>query len=578
MLENVRVLLGLARVVLGIWSPFNKSLKVMSNPNRSQYGAITPLEIFRRLVEPNHVEEAVSKQSPLRTLGKVKMSRHLIIDYGSVGSFQDSLEVHDFRDKCLSTHKSIEMEFCTPRTTITQIHDPEACIDSGSNDGTTSQEGHPRQWGSARKIYDTSLIIFLEFFTTMISTAGTPVAEHEHRNLGLSAVAATSIFVSTYLIAQAIGGVFLPPWSESFGRKKLYVASTALYSVSCVIVGAMPTIPGVVIGRLAGGFLSAAPTVISTGSIEDMWDTKARVWWIFMWALMANMAILAGPVFGAAIMSQLSWPWIFYTAAIVTGVLAILLMTIKESRPSVALAKIESEATGNPNTAQREHLDIIRPLRLFFTEPIVFFVSVISAMAFGLIYLFTEVLPMVYVGMGFEGAWKNLPFLALGIGMLLTLLTRFYDNRVFANRTAAHLPITPESKCAGFVIGAPILAIGLWCFAWTIPPQVSSVHWAVPTAALIPVGYAVNEFDHVLAGYLTDCYQTYAASGFAALALVRSLCCATFPLFGRIMFEALDFNIALTVFAVIATVLCVVPPILLRYGRVLRQRSALAAK
>ncbi|KAK1997390.1 major facilitator superfamily transporter [Colletotrichum falcatum] len=452
---------------------------------------------------------------------------------------------------------------------------------------TSKSRGHPRQWRRARKTYDTCWIIFLEFYTTTISTAGTPVAAHVHRDLGVSPVLSTFLFVSTYLVGQAVGGVFLPPWSESFGRKKPYVVSTALYSLSCVLVAAWPTIPGIVLGRAAGGFLSAIPTIVAAGSIEDMWDTQDRVWWVFWWALVANIGLLAGGVISDLIISSAHWTWVFYTAAIVTGCMAVLLLTIKESRPSVVLAQQalsdiertgssgQDSRTGPKNTPYREKLDIIRPLRLLFTEPIVFLVSVISAIAFGLIYLFTEVLPVVYVSLGLDDGWKNTPFLALALGIAASGLTRIYDASALAERSAKGLPITPESKLAGFLIGAPLLAGGLWCFAWTIPPS-ALVHWAVPTVALVPIGYAVNEYDYVLAGYLTDCYQTYTASAFAALGLTRALLCATFPLLGSVLYHSVDPNKASSIFAALATLLCVVPPLLLRYGSWLRKKSSFA--
>ena len=267
--------------------------------------------------------------------------------------------------------------------------------------------------------------------------------------------------------------------------------------------------------------------------------------------------------------------WVFYAAAVVTGFVAILFLTIRESRPSVALAQSDDAQCKRGKwhiPVCYEKFDLSRPVRLLFTEPIVFLVATISAIAFGLIYLFTEVLPMVYATLGFNDGWQNLPFLSLGIGMLLSIITRFYDRHVLAR---AEKPVSPESKFAGYLIGAPALAIGLWWFAWTIPPRVS-VHWMVPTLALVPVGYAVNEFDHVLAGYLSDCYKTYTASSFAALALTRSLFCASFPLFGRTLFQALDFNQASSLFAALATALCIVPPMLVRYGSWLREKSKFA--
>lgn len=110
-----------------------------------------------------------------------------------------------------------------------------------------------------------------------------------------------------YLIGQTIGGAVFPPFSESFGRKKLYVISTVFYSLFCILIGKVPTIAGIVVGRFGSGFLSAIPTVIATGSIEDLWDTRARVWWMFWWALLANLGILAGPVFGELITAQAAW-------------------------------------------------------------------------------------------------------------------------------------------------------------------------------------------------------------------------------------------------------------------------------
>jgi hypothetical protein len=56
----------------------------------------------------------------------------------------------------------------------------------------------------------------------------------------------------------------------------------------------------------------------------------------------------------------------------------------------------------------------------------------------------------------------------------------------------------------------------------------------VSLLSLVLVGYAANEFDCTLAGYLADSYTV-----FAALALLRALCCAMFPLFAHQMFTDL---------------------------------------
>lgn len=284
--------------------------------------------------------------------------------------------------------------------------------------------------------------------------------------------------------------------------------------------------------------------------------------------------------------------WTFHVAAIVTGVVCFLLIGIRESRPSLILvrevAKLRSE-TGidtlkalnpdhTPDLMTFIRLALFRPIQLFFTEPIVFLVSTISAIAFAMVYLFTEALPPVYQSMGFSNESSTLPFLAICIGLVLGLLTRIKDHRKITYAEEQGIVLEPEHKLIGFSIGAPLLAGGLWWFAWTIPPlvDVDHFHWVVSAISLVFIGYSLNEFDTVLGGYLADSYLSFSASGFATLALLRSLLSAAFPLFAADMFEGLGANVASSILAGLATLFCVVPPLFTKYGKQIRARSKFA--
>jgi hypothetical protein len=280
----------------------------------------------------------------------------------------------------------------------------------------------------------------------------------------------------------------------------------------------------------------------------------------------------------------------FYISTVVAALCTVLLLAISESRASHLLkqrVRTIGKTTGDISLRIQnpDHVPdmrsfvrlIIRPLRLLFTEPIVLMVSTISALAFALIYLFTEVLPIVYGFYNFSDQQTSLAFIAIGIGFLCSIFTRIYDRYLAARRKArgqAHL--SPEDKLTGFAIAAPSFALGLWAFAWTIPPDVPQAPWIVSMLALIPIGFAINEFDCVLVGYLTDSYTTFASSAFASLSLLRSVFSAVFPLFGRQMYTKLGANYATTILAVIATVACVCPVVLIKYGQRIRQASKFA--
>ncbi|KAL5335039.1 hypothetical protein BJX70DRAFT_401926 [Aspergillus crustosus] len=113
---------------------------------------------------------------------------------------------------------------------------------------------------------------------TAVSTAGSSAAEHAYEEFGIDRVLAIFIFVSLYLIGQAAGGVIFPATSETFGRKNLYLVSTGLYSAFCLIAGMVPSIAGVAVGRFLSGSVSAMPTIVAAGSLEDMFNSKARIW------------------------------------------------------------------------------------------------------------------------------------------------------------------------------------------------------------------------------------------------------------------------------------------------------------
>lgn len=281
--------------------------------------------------------------------------------------------------------------------------------------------------------------------------------------------------------------------------------------------------------------------------------------------------------------------WIYYSSAIGTAFLTVLMVFIRESRPSLLLgrkvAALEKE-TGeifrfdnhDAVTSRAELLNIMlkRPARLLVTEPLVILVTTLFGVSWAIIYLFTEALTGIYESMGLSITTASLPFMAVGVGVLFSILPRFQDLRIAKRRKAHGEPLEPEDKLTGFAFAIASLAIGLWWFAWTIPPAVTNVPWIVPTIGLAFIGFAVNEIAYTLSAYLADSYTVYAASAFAGLACVRALISGAMPLIAFAMYNNLSANLATTVVAILATIFCIAPVILYRHGRAMRNNSDFA--
>jgi MFS family permease len=267
----------------------------------------------------------------------------------------------------------------------------------------------------------------------------------------------------------------------------------------------------------------------------------------------------------------------------------LLLVTIRESRAtkllSQKLEQLEEKYHSNleprhnpdavPNGRALAELVLLRPMRLAVTEPIVIMVSLLNATAWGLVYLFTESLTVVYSLYGWADTTTSLAFIAIGLGIPFSILSRLWDVRVSSQRKRQKQDLKPEDKITGFVVAAPVLAIGLWLFSWTIPPLVHT-HWTISMVGLVFIGFAANEFSYTLNGYLSDSYTIYASSGLATLAFLRALVSGIMPLFAYPMFAGLGGNIAGSILAAVATLFCVTPFIFLKYGRLLRERSPFA--
>lgn len=162
----------------------------------------------------------------------------------------------------------------------------------------------------------------------------------------------------------------------------------------------------------------------------------------------------------------------------VTGCQAFLSLFLRESRPSRILKK--RLARLNRNTPARNNYKIdnpdqipsfsefvnsvlLRPTRVFFTELVVFLVTIMASFVFGQIYLLTEALPLIYeqAPLNFSENTASLSFIPVTIGLLLDVLPRVYDHYHLKRIKASGKDIKPEDKIRCFALGAPALAIGL---------------------------------------------------------------------------------------------------------------------
>ena len=204
--------------------------------------------------------------------------------------------------------------------------------------------------------------------------------------------------------------------------------------------------------------------------------------------------------------------------------------------------------------------------------------SLTSAFAFGLLYLLPVALPLIYAfsPIKFTQQVSLLLFLFAALGLLLNILTRFYERHVARRHHGTKRLFTPEKKLLGFVLAAPLLAVSLWWFAWTVPPLRAGVPWAASSTSLLLLGFAVGEFDIVLTQYLRDSYTSHSWSAGNSMTFLQALFGGVFPIFTTPLYTNMNHNLSTSILAIIATIFCIIPVIFLMFGKKLRGMSKFA--
>lgn len=295
--------------------------------------------------------------------------------------------------------------------------------------------------------------------------------------------------------------------------------------------------------------------VLATGgaTIADIYEPKKQAYGIGVWGIAAVFGPAMGPLIGGFAAENKGWQWTIWELMWLSGFCFVFLFFfLPETSSSNILyrrtvriraitrnsrVKCEPEIEAEGMTGKEIGMMVlVRPFTLTFTEPICFALNLYLALIYGLLYLWFESFPIVFVSIyHFSLGTEGLAFLGILIGSWIVMIPFFYYNyRYVEPQFDSEGKLRPEVRLQPAFVGAFLIPICLFWFGWSARP---SVHWIMP---IIGSGFfsmgAFLMFMAVLA-YLGDAYPKYVASVFAGNDLVRSSFGAGFPLFADAMYH-----------------------------------------
>ncbi|EST05996.1 Major facilitator superfamily [Kalmanozyma brasiliensis GHG001] len=469
-----------------------------------------------------------------------------------------------------------------------------------------SDPDNPQNWSNPRKNFVTALLCLLTFSVYMGSAIYTPGVELLANYFGVGVVPATlglSLFVAGYGLGPMVG---LSSISEipAIGRSMPYLVTLFLFVVLQIPTALATNIAGFMILRFLAGLFGSPPLATGGASIGDLYGARNRPLALGVWGLSAVCGPVLGPLIGgfaAQSFGAEGWRWTIWPLLMLSGfTLIILIVTLPETSSSNILyrrAQRLRKHTGNPHLRSKGEIfsatltgkelalmTFVRPFLLSFTEPIVLGINFHIGLVYGILYLWLEAFPIVFVQTyGFNYGELGLAFMGIFVGAIITyfffvLWHRYSYGPTFDRQNGK---VAPEKWLEPAIVGAWAIPLCMFGFGWTAN---ASIHWIVPI--ILSSFFSVGTFLLFQSGlaYLGDCYPEYIASVYAGNDFFRASIGAALPLVARAMFNNLQANgpaafpvaWGSTLIGCISVVMGPIPLLLWKYGPWLRSKSKYA--
>jgi len=476
---------------------------------------------------------------------------------------------------------------------------------------------NPYTWSKSRK----NLMTWVSCATNMTAaySAGAYAAPAEQLTelWGISRVA-YNVGITVFTAGFGIGPMFLAPFSEINGRRPVFIATGILFVAMQLACSLTNTYSGMLVARFFGGLGGSTFSTMVGGILADIWVSSERNTPMVLFTGATLFGTGLGPLVSGFVAQHLLWRWVFYLQVITSGMF-ITLITIffKETRGPILLSrkakvlnkwydKLESlgaigmelpgTVTSSREKTQALHtqrirykvlaeeqrasilqmikLSLTRPAQLLFTEPVVICFSLWISFSWAVLYLQFGAIPLVYeTNHNFTLEQTGAVFTAPCIGAILSTILFIHQDKWAVRRFGARFTANPEGRLWFTCAEALLMPIGMFWFGWTC---YSSIHWIVPTVALVLVTMGIFSIFLATFNYTADVYQTYASSALAASGVCRNFLGGSFPLVTVQMFRGMGFQAASSLLGGLGILLSLGPILLIWFGPRIRLKSKVA--
>jgi len=453
---------------------------------------------------------------------------------------------------------------------------------------------NPKNWKQSKKWAACIVVSLFTFISPVASSLVAPGLQSIAADFNETNTVLIQMFLSIFILAYAIGPMFLGPLSEIFGRVIVLQLANLFFLIFNLVCGFAQNGAQLIVFRFLAGLGGSAPLAIGGGIIADCFMPEERGKAIAVYSLAPLLGPAIGPVAGGFIAEKTTWRWGFWSVSIAcvavqllglfflqeTWAPTLLERRTKKLRKETGNEKLYAEVARQETMLHKLEHSMVRPIRMLTTQPIVFCLALYMAYLYGLLYLVVSSFAQLWTDPDYYGesvGISGLNYIALALGYMIGMqATARLTDRIYRRLKKRNNGVgRPEFRVPAMIPCVIFLPIGLLWYGWSAQAR---VHWIVPDIGVVVLGAGTIAGFIPIQTYVIDSYTTYAASGVAAISCARSLAGFGFPLFAPAMYNALGYGWGNTVLAFVAIAIGVPAPWLFwKYGAALRAKSRYAA-
>src|SRR5881628_2328603 len=154
----------------------------------------------------------------------------------------------------------------------------------------------------------TSLALVMVTLDNLVVTTALPVIR---KDLG-AGIEGLEWTVNAYTLTFAVLLLTGAALGDRFGRRRMFVIGLALFTLASAAAALAPSIGALVAARAAQGVGGAIVTPLTLTILSSAVPAEKRGVALGAWGGIGGLAVALGPLVGGAVVSGLSWQWIFW--------------------------------------------------------------------------------------------------------------------------------------------------------------------------------------------------------------------------------------------------------------------------